>query len=85
MRFQIELPQHGLGRAYDVRSATLAKELQVRFADHPPVHHPHAIRPPVLALHGLDDLFDRLGVVAVALKHLVAQRYSIRGHHQPDA
>ena len=40
---------------------------------------------PYFALHRLDDLLDRGGVVAVAGEDLVAQGNPVAGDHQADA
>ena len=80
-----KLTQHCFGGAHNIRTPSLLNELQVGFTDHPPVHDPYPVGPPVLGFHRDHDVFHGLRIVRIAVKHFVAQRYSVVGHDQPDA
>ncbi len=80
----LELAQHALGRAQDIAPPALLQELHVVGQNHPPIHHPDPLGLAVLALHRLDDLFNRGNIAAIAGKHLVAKRQTTVADYHRD-
>lgn len=73
--------QLALARADHIEPLAGPQPGDVLGARHATVHHPHAARLTIAALHRGDDLLHSRHVGAIAGEHLVAERDAVPRHH----
>jgi len=71
---RLEFFELALGRTHQVAGLAGTQEIQIVFADHPPIHHPDAFGLAIFFLHQLHHPFHGRDVGRVARKDLVADR-----------
>jgi hypothetical protein len=83
-QFALKVGEFAPRSAHQIIGSSLPKILQVIFADHPAIKHPHPALHSVLILDLGNDLFESAHVGRVPVENLVGHGEALRSHHQRD-